>query len=130
MFKTNATFAERLGVIIKPPVIKKTSKYRNRRVTVDGFNFPSVVEADFYKKLCNDRKEGVVSFFLMQVRIPLNLTGFPKKCYVLDFLVFYPDGRYEFIEIKGKETEKFKLQKAMFEEVYKTKLTVLRRGDF
>lgn len=35
-----------------------------------------------------------------------------------DFLVTYPDGSQEVIDVKGKETVDFKLKKKMFQNVY------------
>lgn len=95
------------------------SKYGNHPTTVDGIRFDSKKEADYYKQLKIRRDAGEVSHFLMQV--PIALPGNTK--YVLDFLVFYTDGSDpEYVDVKGRQTETFRLKKRQVEALYPFKI--------
>jgi len=103
------------------------NKFNAKSVVVDGQKFHSTLEAAFYQKLMMLKKASAVSYFLQQV--PIILTGGIK--YRVDFLVFYPDGKYEYIEIKGVETPRFKMIKKMLAELYpEIDLIILKKGDF
>ena len=47
-----------------------------------------------------------------------------------DFVVFYEDGRVEYVDVKGRETELFKLKKSVVEAQYPIKIKVVKKGDF
>lgn len=89
-------------------------KYNATRTELDGIKFASKREAKFYADLKQKMKDGSVVQFLRQV--PFYLPGGSR--YVCDFLVFYVDGTCAFIDVKGMETETFKLKKKMVEELY------------
>lgn len=89
-------------------------KYNATRTELDGIKFSSKREAGFYATLKLGVQQGTVVQFLRQV--PFHLPGGSR--YVCDFLVFYPDGTCAFIDVKGMETETFKLKKKMVEELY------------
>lgn len=59
-------------------------------------------------------KNGEVIGFLRQV--PVHLPG--KIRYVMDFLVFYADGRCEGVEVKGFKTAMWIVKKKLFDEFY------------
>lgn len=93
----------------------KPNKYHNNPTTVDGIRFDSKKEARYYEQLLIRVAAGEVSYFLMQV--PLRLPGGSK--YVVDFLVFFTDGRApEYIDVKGRETQVFRLKKREVEHHY------------
>ena len=85
-------------------------------------NFSSKAERAYYYKLRILEKSGEVLFFLMQV--PFHLPGNTK--YVVDFQVFYADGTVDFVDVKGMETEVFKLKKRQVEEIYPVKISVVK----
>ena len=94
---------------------KKPSKYGNKITHVDGIRFDSKREATYYQNLVLRKKAGEVSHFLRQV--PLHLPGGTKL--VIDFLVFFTDGRApQYIDVKGKETPVFRLKKREVEHHY------------
>ncbi len=102
---------------------KGKSKYKNKRVRVDGILFDSKAEAAYYGYLLLLKKACEVSYFLMQV--PFLLEGGVK--YRLDFMVFYSCGRIENIDVKGVVTELFRVKKKMVEARYPVKIRCLKR---
>lgn len=90
--------------------------------TVDGITFASKAEARYYRELCLAQQAGTVLMFLLQV--PIRLPGGTK--YVCDFVVFYSDGEVRWIDVKGRETDMFKLKKKQVEDLYPIKIEVVR----
>ncbi len=87
----------------------------NAQITVrDGMKFASKKEAKFYDQLKFEQKAGFVLFFLRQV--PIHLPGGVKM--VIDFQVFYSDGRVDFIDAKGKRTAQYIAKKKIVEALY------------
>jgi len=98
-----------------------TSKYKNKRVIVDGITFDSKMESDYYNHLKQLQKQGLVSEFLLQKEYIL-LDGYNKEGkkirpikYKADFEVHFADGLIEVIDVKGFLTADFKLKKKLFE---------------
>ena len=93
----------------------KASKYKNVKTTVDGIKFDSKAEAEYYsllKVLRDNTKE--VTHFLRQV--PFDCGAGIK--YRLDFLVFYSNGKVEYIDIKGVRTSVFEIKRKLVESLY------------
>ena len=89
---------------ITPP--RKLSKYRNRKVEVDGIKFDSQKEADRY--LANKARiaSGELQYQLLQV--PFRLPGGTR--YICDFMEVDAKGRIRFVDTKGFQTAMFKLK--------------------
>jgi len=99
--KPNVTREERLQqrmAAAKP----KRSKYGATRTN----GYASKREARFAHDLGMLKLAGKVSFWFEQVPIKLS----PGVKYVLDFMVFEPDGKVRFIEVKGFETAMWKVK--------------------
>jgi hypothetical protein len=94
----------------------KANKYHNHPTTVGGIRFDSKKEARYYEQLLIRPRTGEVSYFLMQV--PIRLPGGSK--YVVDFLVFFvdPTSAPEYVDVKGKKTETFRVKKREIEHQY------------
>lgn len=119
--------ARRLGIL--PPQKKTKNKYGARKVHVDGVAFDSQLEADYYLELKLRQRAGEIAGFCRQARFVVT-TGERAAEYVCDFVVFYPDGRYEIIDTKGVETDVFRLKRKSFYEKYpRLKLKLIKRGD-
>lgn len=109
------------------------SKYGNRKTVVNGIAFDSKMEAEYYQYL--KMWEGITIFDLQLQPKFLVLSGYTdsegKKqrpiYYQADFLVQYESGVVEVIDVKGVETEAFKLKKKMFESRYGMKLKVVTK---
>lgn len=104
--------------------LPKPSKYRNRKVQLDGRTFASQKEANRYCELKQLQRAGIVQSFACQV-LYCAFDAFEKKgekyraiTYVADFVVIYPDGRVEVEDTKGKYTEVFRIKQKLFEARY------------
>ncbi|MEN1941034.1 DUF1064 domain-containing protein [Luteimonas sp. MJ174] len=103
------------------PTAARGSKYGAKPTVVDGIRFDSQAEARYFQNLKLRVAAGQVEFFLRQV--PMHLPGNTR--YVLDFLEFLPCTcggcsckRARFVDVKGVETQTFRLKKRQTEALY------------
>ncbi|MES9841204.1 MAG: DUF1064 domain-containing protein [Candidatus Thiodiazotropha endolucinida] len=89
-------------------------KYNAKPTVVDGIRFDSKKEAGYYSQLKLRVRAGEVVTFLRQV--PIHLPGNTKL--VVDFLEFHSDGTAHLVDVKGKETETFRLKRRQVEDLY------------
>ena len=111
----------------KIPAPKKKSKYGNIRTEVDGIKFDSKKEAEYYCQLKLLKQAGEIRDFGLQPKFVLQ-EGFEKDgkkyspiTYYADFVVDNLDGTTDIIDIKGVETQVFKIKQKMFEYKYPDK---------
>ena len=97
-------------------------KFNAVHVERDGWRFDSKAEGRYYDKLQQRVAEGEVLFFLRQV--PLHLPG--KTKLVIDFVEFHEDGSCHFVDVKGMQTEQFKLKRRQVEALYPIEIEVVR----
>lgn len=102
----------------------KKKKYNNKITWVDGINFDSKREAEYYQELLLLKKAGEIKEIELQPKFTL-LKSFKKDgkthraiTYIADFKVTYKDNRIEIIDVKGVETEVFKIKRKLFEHSY------------
>lgn len=94
---------------------KKQLKYRNTPTVRDGIRFDSKKEANYYSNVVKPSlAEGRFVMCLRQV--PFHLPG--GTVYRVDFLEFHADGTVHVVDVKGKETEAFKIKKREVEHHY------------
>ncbi|MGE5631342.1 MAG: DUF1064 domain-containing protein [Caulobacteraceae bacterium] len=98
------------------PEPQKKPKYHNNRVKVDGINFDSTLEADYYSDLKLQLKAGVIKGFCRQPVFILQegLGDIRPITYRADFIVFHLDGTYEIVDTKGFESEEWKRTHKLF----------------
>lgn len=99
------------------------SKYNAKKTKVDGITFASKAEANRYLDLKLLQKAGEIQWFIRQA--PFDLPGNIK--YICDFLVVEKDGSITIEDVKGVETQVFKLKKKLFEEAYPIKITLIKK---
>lgn len=127
-------------------IAKRGPRVKNARKTkVDGYTFDSHMEALRYIELKRLREAGIVREIECQPSFELqppyrkccwqiipDIHGIKRICpvcgkkmpinrpiiYRADFRVTYPDGHQEIEDVKGMETEIFKLKRKMFEYKY------------
>lgn len=99
------------------------SKYGNKKVIIDGFEFDSKKEGLRYKELSLLQRAGQIENlelqpkFLLQENFKKNGKTYRKIEYIADFQ--YKEKDNIIIEdVKGKETEVFKLKRKLFEYKY------------
>lgn len=110
----------------------RKNKYKNSKTIIDGFNFASKSEAQYYVDLKALKAAGKIESFELQPKyelIPPYVNAAGKKIrgmyYVADFLVRDLDGKEHIIDVKGSvgfQTETFKLKAKLFSWIYKDKV--------
>lgn len=115
------------GTQAPAPKTEKRSKYGNIRTEVDGIKFDSRKEAEYYCQLKLLKQAGEIKDFGLQPKFVLQ-EGFEKDgkryapiTYYADFVVDNLDGTTDIIDIKGVETQVFKIKQKMFEYKFKDK---------
>jgi hypothetical protein len=108
----SAAEARKIGVGGKP---KAKRKYRNEPVVVDGRRYDSKREAVVCENLILLEKAGKIGGLEFQVRFPLLGPKGEVICtYVADAAYFdHEQGRFRVIDVKGVETDVFKLKRKM-----------------
>ncbi len=99
----------------------RVSKYRNKRVVIDGIKFDSKREAKRYTELLLLERNGVIDGLTLQPRYKLSVGGVDLKyptgrvlTYVADFS--YTDNKGDVIEdVKGMRTPVYKIKRAIME---------------
>lgn len=95
----------------------KASKYRNRKIQVDGMMFDSKAEARHYGYLKLARDAGHLEFE-RQVAYRLEINGKLICTYKADFVVKFKDGRVEVQDVKGVRTKEYLLKKKLMSALY------------
>jgi len=99
------------------------NKYKNKKVVVDGEEFDSIRESQRYKELKLLLRAGEISNlelqprFLLQDSFKKNGRVFRKIEYVADFQ-YIENGKTIVEDVKGIQTDVFKLKHKIFEKVY------------
>jgi len=111
------------------------SKYGNKKVVRDGIKFDSIAEAKYYEQLKWLQEHKQILFFRTQPRYLL-LEAFDKGGqhfrkieYVADFEIHNLDGSIQVVDVKGMETDVFKIKRKLFEFKYPHKLVMLTYDD-
>lgn len=100
------------------------NKFGNRKTVVDGITFDSRAEAKYYEQLKWLKKAKQIKDFKLQPKFLLqesfkkNGNTIRKIEYKADFEIHNLDGSVEIIDVKGVETEAFKIKKKLFEKRY------------
>ena len=104
------------------------TKYHNKKAEIDGFKFDSKIEAKRYLQLRELEAKGTIESLEIRPKFIIQdkfTTAFGEKirevAYVGDFKIVYPGGRQVCEDVKGVETEafrvKWKLVKRRYPEV-------------
>ena len=114
------TEAELKKLGYKVPKESKKNKYNAKKTIVDGIRFDSQAEADYYCTLKLRLRAGEITGFCRQPRFVVTEGRNDERGteYVTDFIVFYPDGTYRIVDVKGVKTEVFRLKVKCMREKY------------
>lgn len=99
------------------------SKYRNKKTVVDNIKFDSNLEATRYKELKLLQRAKQISNlrlqvpFLLQEGFKKNGKTYRKIEYIADFQ-YIENGKTIVEDVKGIQTDVFKLKHKIFEKVY------------
>lgn len=117
---------------MKPFNISPASKYRAKKVEIDGITFASKKEAGVYMDLKTQKAAGEILDFKLQVPYELvpkqteiitslvngklktkeKIVEHPVK-YVADFVVYHTDGEVAVIDVKGFPDQKFPIKRKL-----------------
>lgn len=120
------TAAEGRALLANP----KRSKYRNRKVVVDGFTYDSEAEADYCERLKLREKAGEISGLELQrpFAIPAP-NGEVITVYKADAVFWdHVADRFRVIDVKGVETPVFKLKRKLMRLLLGVEVEVVRVG--
>jgi hypothetical protein len=102
--------------------MKPRHKFNAKPVEQNGRRYASKAEARYAQGLEWRKRAGEVVFWLEQVGI--HLPG--KTRYVVDFVIFEASGEVRFVDVKGMETDTFRMKKRMVEELYPIEIEVTK----
>jgi hypothetical protein len=113
----------------------RTSKYNAKKVEIDGIKFDSKAEGEYYLHLKQQVTERQILGFERQKRMLLqegfSVEGVKGKIrpifYVVDFIITENDGTLTYVDVKGMETDVFKLKKKLFMKRYNTALLKVKK---
>lgn len=109
---------------------KKQNKYNATKYDYNGIIYHSKKEAAFAKELDLRIKAKDIKSWTRQEKISIDVNGHHICNYYIDFTITHNDNSIEFTEIKGYETDVWKLKWKLFEALYgdraDTTLTVIK----
>lgn len=113
---------------VYPPPI---NKYGAVRQTYNGYSYHSKKEAAFAQELDWRVKAKDIKRWERQKKIELKVYEKLICNYFIDFVVYHNDDTKEYVEVKGFETDVWRLKWKLFEAIYKvkepaSKLTIVR----
>lgn len=99
------------------------TKYNSRRTEYHGTSYMSKKEAEKAWELDQLVKAGKIKGYKKQVKLSLDVNGVHIANYFMDFVVEENDGSQTCLEIKGYETDlwrmKWRLAQAIYGDTYK-----------
>lgn len=106
------------------------NKYGAKKQEYKGVYYHSKKEANFAAQLDLQKIAGEIKDFRRQETIRLDVGRFHICNYIIDFVVTHNDETTEYIEVKGFETDVWRLKWKLFEALYgdlpNTSLTVVK----
>jgi hypothetical protein len=108
------------------------SKYHAKKVNIDGIQFDSQAEGQYYLHLKEKLNKGEILAFRLQPKYELQEKfkkdgkTFRAINYVADFEMLHHDETVEVIDVKGYETVDFKIKRKLFEKRYPYRLTLVK----
>lgn len=99
------------------------NKYRNKKIKVDMYVFDSIAESKRYRELVLLERAGQIKGLKLQPKFELqpsyksNNKTIRAIHYIGDF-EYYEGDKHIVEDVKGVETEAFKIKKKMFEYMY------------
>lgn len=97
---------------------RQGNKFNAKKSTYNGRNYHSKKEADYAMELDWLLKAGQIKEIIPQYKISLDINGIHIANYFMDFKVITSDGMIEMHEVKGYETDiwrmKWRLAKALY----------------
>lgn len=116
---------------------KSGNKYHSKSTQVEGITYHSKLEAGYADELRIRLMAKDIAGWERQVKIDLTVNGYHITNYYIDFVITNNDGSKEWVEVKGFETEVWKIKWRLLEALFDTmkenpddKLTVVKQSAF
>jgi hypothetical protein len=93
-------------------------KFHNRSSEYNGYIYMSALEMRYAVELDWRLKAKEIVSWERQVKLDLQVNGQHMCNYYIDFVEHYPDGSRQFTEIKGAETDLWRLKWKIFEATF------------
>lgn len=103
------------------------SKYKNKSKIYNGRTYDSIKEANHAEELDWRMKAGEIKEIIPQFKISLDINDRHIANYYIDFKVILSDGEEQYHEVKGFETEIWRLKWKLTEALYPNYNLVLIR---
>lgn len=94
------------------------NKHGAKSTIYKGERYQSKAEAEYAYGLDCRLSAKEIRSWTRQVSIPFKVNGILVCKYIVDFCVFHLDGSIEWVEVKGQETDAYKIKKKLFEAIY------------
>lgn len=105
-----------------------------KKQVVNGFRYDSGFEATYGMFLESELKAKRIKNFDRQINLPLIVNDYKVCDYRIDFIVYHLDNSTEYVEVKGYQTDTWKLKWKLFESLYSdkpdVKLTIIQQGSY
>lgn len=101
---------------------KRQNKYNAKSSEYNGIMYHSMKEAGYAMELDLRVKAKEIKKWRRQEKISLDVNGYHIANYYIDFVITHNDGTEEFIEVKGFETEIFRLKWKLTEALLDDKI--------
>ena len=98
--------------------LRTRSKYRNRRVTIDGYTFDSQAEAARFRVLRMMLNAGQISELTLQKSFPCIVNGVKVCTYVADFAYRNAAGEFTVEDVKGVLTQAYVIKKKLVKALH------------
>lgn len=115
---------------------KSGNKYHSITNQYNGITYHSKLESAYAQELDIRVKAGDIKSWDRQVKLDLKVNGQHICNYYIDFVIHHNDGTKEFIEVKGFETEVWRLKWKLFEALFDDfkegpddKMTVIKQSS-
>lgn len=115
---------------------KRKNKFGNKKIEFDGKKFDSIEEHKYYLHLLSLKRAGDITGIVFQPKYILQesfkLEGVTRRAitYTADYLITYPDGTSDVIDVKGVRTEVFNIKAKMFEKKFDKVLKVVKYENY
>jgi hypothetical protein len=97
---------------------QRRGKYNAKSTWYNGYIYASKREAGYAAELDLRIKAKEVERWERQVKISLDIGDYHICNYYVDFKVYLTNGDIELVEVKGMETEVWRLKRKLLEAVY------------
>lgn len=94
------------------------SKHNATSTIYKGVRYQSRAEAEYAYGLDCRLSQKEIRAWTRQISIPFRVNGILICKYVVDFCLLHLDGSIEWVEVKGHETDAYKIKKKLFEATY------------